>query len=103
MAIKETITDSSRLYHDLQKTGSYKNSFSYDGANALQEYLDELSEDIGEDIEYDPIAWCVEYSEYKNIKEFNNDAGYIEDVTIDGLKDSTTVIEFDGGLIVQDF
>lgn len=37
--------------------------FSYEGLKALYDYLTELSEDIGEDIELDVIALCVEYSE----------------------------------------
>ncbi len=101
MAIVDTITDSSKLYHDLQKTDGYKNNFSYEGANALQEYLDELSEDTGENIEYDPIAWCVEFTEYKNLKEIKENYNDIK--TLDDLRDHTTVIEFDGGLIIQDF
>ena len=101
MAIVDTITDSSKFYHFLQSTDGYKNNFSYDGACALQEYLDELSEDIGEDIEFDPIAWCVEFSEYKSIKEIKEN--YIDIKNLDDLRDHTQVIEFDGGLVIQDF
>jgi hypothetical protein len=31
-----------------------------------------MSEDTGEDIEFDPIALCCEFSEY-SLEEFNND------------------------------
>ena len=44
-------------------------NFSYEGLKALYDYLDELSEDIGEPIELDVIAICCEYSENKNFKE----------------------------------
>lgn len=101
--VTRTITNDYEFADWIKNSGSYSNNFSVQGAKALQAYLDELSEDIGENIEFDPIAWCVEYTEFKDIEEFNNDGGYIEQVTLDGLKDSTTVIEFDGGLIVQDF
>jgi len=49
-----------------------ENNFSYDGLKTLFQYLDNLSEDCGEDIEFDPIALCCEFSEY-NLQEFNED------------------------------
>ena len=93
----------------IYNSDSYKNNFSYEGANALQEYLEELSEDIGENIEFDPIAWCCEYSEYEDFDGFQHDTGsnlsvgYPDIEDLEELKDNTTVIEFDGGIIVQDF
>ena len=49
-----------------------ENNFSYDGLEALFRYLDEMSEDTGEDIEFCPVSFCCEFSEY-NLEEFNND------------------------------
>lgn len=69
MSIIETITDSSHFYHWLQQSGSYKDNFSYDGANAVQEYFDNLSDDMSEPVEFDPIAWCVEFTEYDSVGE----------------------------------
>jgi len=80
---------------------SYKNNFSWEGANALQEYLEDMSNDIGENISFDPVAWCCEFSEYKDFNDWSQNGIDIKD--LDELKDSTTVIEFDGGIIVQDF
>ena len=101
MAIVETLTGNSEFYHFLQSTDGYKDNFSYNGACALQEYLYELSEDIGEDIEFDPIAWCVEFQEYKNLKEIKQDYDNIK--TMQDLRDNTQVIEFDGGIIIEGF
>ncbi len=42
---------------------TYMNNFSYDGLKALYEYLDNLSDDMG-DIDFDMIAICCDYSEY---------------------------------------
>ena len=90
--------------HWIYNSNSYKNNFSFEGANALQEYLEELSDDIGENIEFDPIAWCCEYSEYENYDEFQHaSGGYSSIKDLEELKDNTTVIEFDGGIIIQDF
>ncbi len=67
---------------------------------ALYEYLDEASNDMGEDIELDVVGICCEWSEYKDIEAVK------EDYEIEGLsdlQDQTTVIEFDGGLLVHEF
>lgn len=37
--------------------------FSYDGLEILFDYLEQLGEDIGEEIELDVIALCCEYAE----------------------------------------
>ena len=113
MAIIDTITWDYHFANWVQKSDTYKNNFTFEGAKALQEYLDQLSDDIGEDIEFDPVAWCCEFSEYKDFAEFKHDTGWTDkdgerggypDIkNLDDLRDNTTVIEFDGGLIVQDF
>ncbi len=95
---------------------NYKNKFSYNGLTALYNYLEELSNDIGENIEFDPIALCCEYSEYETALEkaeeyFNFSVSDIENISrekaekeaLEYLQDNTTVIEFDGGIIVNEF
>ena len=46
------------------------NNFSRAGLLALWEMLEEYEESTGEEIEFDPIALCCEYTEYENIDEF---------------------------------
>ena len=46
------------------------NQFGYNGWNAIGEYLENLSEDIGEDIEADIIATCCDYSMVESAQEF---------------------------------
>ena len=80
---------------------TYKNNFTYDGKRALYDYLEALSEDIGEDIELDTIALCCEYSEYVDIEEIQ---GVYPDIkSTDDLRDNTQVIEFEGGIIIQNY
>jgi hypothetical protein len=38
-------------------------NFSYEGLGLLFDYLDELSDDVGEPVELDVIAICCDYSE----------------------------------------
>ena len=80
---------------------SRKDQFSYNGLVALFEWLQELEGDMGENIEFDPIALCCEYTEYENLKELQGEYNDIE--SMDDLRDNTTVIEIEGseGFIIQ--
>jgi len=49
--------------------------FSYDGLRTLWNYFEQYEDETGEEIELDPIAFKVEFIEYDNIKDFNNDYG----------------------------
>lgn len=105
MAIVKTITDDYYFWNWVKNSDSYSNNFTLQGAKAMQEYLEEHSNDIGENIEFDPIAWCVEFSEYKDMEDFYNSSGYTtEDIqSYEDLLDRTSVIGFDGGFILADF
>jgi hypothetical protein len=61
--------DYKRVITDENKNGN----FTYKGLRALFEYLDDLSEDTGENINLDVIALCCDYLEYKNLDEYLND------------------------------
>jgi len=106
MAIINTINDEYAFWDYLRKSDNYKNNFTIEGAKALQAYYEQLSDDLGENIELDPIAWCCEWSEYKSLKEalkYYDPEGLKaeEGLTLD---DFTDVITLDnGGVIVRDF
>jgi len=77
-------------------------NFSHEGLHALFEYFEDLSHDIGQPIEFDPIAICCDYREYESFKQLQEDYPNIED--FDQLFDATTVIslaESDGFIIHQ--
>ena len=94
-----------------------KNHFSYEGKKALFDYLEEYEEDTGEEIELDTIALCCEYTEYETAiecaKEYNDflteeelkELGEeeAEEEALKYLNENTQVIEFEGGIIIQDF
>jgi len=81
--------------------------FSYEGKKALFDYLEELSEDLGEPIELDIIGICCDFTEYDSIEEFKNDYSYTigEDIDdIEDIRDYTTVIPIsDKSFIIQNF
>jgi len=80
---------------------TYKNNFTYDGKRALFDYLEQLENETGEKIELDIVALCCEYTEYKDLKEVQEQYPKIQ--TIEELQDNTTVIEFDSGLIIANY
>lgn len=93
MAIIDTITLS--MFRDyFLRSDTYKNNFSYEGLEALYNYLEEYSEDIGENIELDIVAFSCDYSEYNSIEEFQEDYGE-EYKTIEDIEERTTVIKID--------
>lgn len=110
MAIIETINDPYYFWDWVKHSGSYSNNFTLEGAKALQEYLEQYSDDIGENIEFDPVAWCCEFSEYESIDEYNRehdtnyDLGDSDDPERSDLTDETTVIATDSdAIVVQGF
>ena len=74
-------------------------NFSYEGLNALYEYFLEYEDSCDTEIEFDVVAICCEFSEYEDEEEFESQY----DMSIKKAYDYTTVIEFDGGIIIQDF
>jgi len=83
MAIIDTLHEA-QFVDEFQKIR--KENFSIFGLRALFQYLDGLSDDTGENIEFDPIAFCCEFSEY-NLEDFNN--GYEEEyASIDELQEN---------------
>ena len=84
-------------------------NFSYTALQALFHYLEELEDDIGEQIEFDVIGLCCDYSEFTfdelreyysfDLKDVKTDVDLF-----DYLQDRTTVISVDDNtVIIQDF
>ena len=71
------------------------NNFSYDGLVALFDYLE------GDDIELDIIGICCDFTEYNSFEDIQEDYQSIE--TIEDLYDNTLVLDFKGGIIIQNF
>jgi hypothetical protein len=117
--MKETLTTGEvarKLFED-------KNAgWSYDGAHALAEYLEQLEEDTGQEMEFDFVAIRCDFAEYEGLRQWAEDyfgsisaweaaLGVEEDTLPDDVDDKIreyindrgTLIEFDGGIIVSSF
>ena len=75
--------------------------FSYKALQALWEHFEQYEEDTGEQIEFDPISICCDYSEYQDIKEIQEN--YPDIKTMKDLERETQVISFDGGFVIQNY
>lgn len=76
------------------------------GAFALVEYLEQIEEGCGTQIEFDPVALRCEFSEYDTAIEaaqVYTSEFTTEEAALEYLEDHTTVINHANGLIVQDF
>ena len=78
-------------------------NFSYEGLEALFDYLSNLEIDTGEEIEFDPIAFCCDFTEYESLQQFQ--AVYDNTFeTMEDIENQTTVIPIEnGGFIIQTF
>ena len=68
----KTTVNFSDFVDGFQKIGR-GNQFSYDGLKLIFDYLESL-EEYGEEIEFDPIGICSEFTE-TTVPEFNSDYG----------------------------
>lgn len=82
-------------------------NFSYAGLISLFDYLEDYEESIGEETELDVIAICCDFSEFPSALDcaciVSNEVFETEEEALEYLMDHTTVIQFDGGIIVQAF
>jgi hypothetical protein len=99
-------------------------NWSRAGAFALAEYLEELEDGTGEDMEFDAVALRCDFSEYASFQEWAEDYygdgkkdgwRWVLDITDDmdddeiddeiraHIQNDGQLIEFDGGIIVSSF
>lgn len=103
-------------------------NWSWAGARALAEYLEQLEEDTGEEMELDVVAIRCDFSEFANLEAWasdyfrdqadavdklcltlgmdgsiDEDSEEIDDLIRSFIQDHGQLIEFDGGVIVSCF
>tara|TARA_R110000787_G_scaffold254490_1_gene359785 strand:+ start:654 stop:950 length:297 start_codon:yes stop_codon:yes gene_type:complete len=70
------------------------NNFTYEGLSSLYNYLEEFENDTDKEVELDVIAICCDYTQYKNLKEYNED--YQENCkTIEDVQNITSTVNID--------
>jgi hypothetical protein len=72
-----------------------EDQFTRQGLKALFDYLEELGDDCGEEIELDVIALCCEFVEYDSLEDFHSEYDKDDYPTLEVLRDHSQVIEID--------
>ena len=100
MAIVQSINSVYQFEAAFKEAGRSE-QFSWDGFKALFDYLNNLSDDIGQPIELDVVALCCDYTEdsYSNIaKDYSikltnaEDEDQAKQIVIDYLQDNTSYV-----------
>ncbi len=78
------------------------NNFSYDGLTALYDHLIQYEEDCDTELEFDPIAYCCEFSEYDSFEDVKKNYD-VED--LEHLEQNTIVLKIPNTerLIIQNY
>jgi hypothetical protein len=119
--MKKTLTTYD-IAHELLQDDNAR--WSRAGAFALAEWLEELEQSTGEEMELDVVAIRCDFSEYSSLTDwaidyFADDAQMRDELGVDAneelgsddmedairshIQDNGTLIEFDGGIIVSSF
>ena len=77
------------------------NNFGLDGLTTLFKHLEEYEEETNEEIEFDVISLCCDYTQYDSLEDCLAEYDNID--TLEELQNHTTVIEYDSGVIIQAF
>jgi len=103
----ETLTTSQAAHYLLQDDNA---SWSYAGAHAMIEYLEQHEEDCGaEPVEFDQVAIRCDFSEYASLQDWAAEYfgteidGEIDSEIREYINDHGVLIEFNGGIIVSSF
>jgi len=65
-------------------------NFSYDGLTVLYDYLIQYEEDCDTELEFDPIAYCCEYTEFDSFEDVKKNYE-VED--LEHLEQNTIVLK----------
>ena len=108
--MKITLNTNDIVKHLMRDTNA---SWTRSGAYALADYLQELEDSAGEEQELDVVAIRCDFAEYATAVEAAGEYGWApepdeyeeanEAAALSWLHDRTSVIEFNGGVIISQF
>lgn len=90
-------------FHSAFHAADRGDQFSYEGREALYDYLESYEAETGCQVELDVIALCCDYAEYSDLADFQSQHGD-EYETMRDVEDATIVIpvgDGDGFIVAQ--
>lgn len=107
--MKKTLSTSQAVYFLLQDQNA---RWTREGARAIVEYLEQIEEETGEEMEMDVVAIRCDWNEYESLQDWASDYGFAPDGEDEKEMEESIrrhielhgqLIEFDGGVIVSQF
>jgi hypothetical protein len=86
-----------------------ESQFSVPARRAIFAHLEDYEGQTGTELELDPIAVCCDFAEYPSALEaakaygFQDGIDSKEESPLEWLQNRTQVIEFEGGIVIQQF
>ena len=108
--MKQIITE--YMFVEAFRHAGRESQFSVPARRALFDYLERFEEDTDTELELDPVGICCEWAEYPSALEAAKSYGFdevcgddtdCEPEALEWLRDHTQVIEFNGGVVIQQF
>ena len=108
--MKQTITECQ--FVEAFRHAGRETQFSVNARRSLFAHLEEFEEESGKELELDPVGICCEWAEYPTALEAAKVYGFdevcgddddCEPEALEWLRDKTQIIEFEGGLVIQQF
>ena len=105
--MKQTITE--YQFIEAFRHAGRESQFSVPARRALFAHLEEFEHETGKELELDPIGICCEWAEYPSAIEAAKVYGLElrgdddESRALEWLREKTQVIEFEGGIVIQQF
>ena len=86
-----------------------ESQFSVPARRALFAHLEDYEDSTGTELELDPIGICCEFAEYPTALSaaqaygFKDGIDSKDETPIEWLQNRTQVVEFEGGIVIQQF
>ncbi len=106
-SMKQTITE--YQFIEAFRHAGRESQFSVNARRALFAHLEEYERETCFELELDPIGICCEFAEYPSALEAAKVYGLElrgdddESRALDWLHEQTQVVEFEGGIVIQQF
>lgn len=105
--MKQTVTE--YQFVEAFRHAGRESQFSVPARRALFEYLEEFEDSTGTELELDPVGICCEFSEYPTALDaaqaygFKDGIDSKDETPLEWLQNRTQVVEFNGGVVIQQF
>lgn len=105
--MKQTVTE--YQFVEAFRHAGRESQFSVPARRAIFAHLEDFEHDSGTELELDPIGICCDFAEYPSALEAAKAYGLElrgdddESRALDWLREKTQLVEFEGGIVIQQF